>query len=138
MKSKTFPTSNSTKLFLIGCTGIALAACDLTTSREAVQARIGQSLDDVIADWGFPTGEREVLGKKLIYWEESEVSYENVPKVGLKLPIGDNGSVSAEIPLGEAQELRCERTVEIDRSSTIVSAAVEGNNCPYYAPRSWL
>lgn len=138
MRLKIYPMSNLTKLMALGLTGLTLTACDLTTSREAVQARVGQSLDEVIADWGFPTGERKVAGRNLVYWEDLDISYEDVPSVGVTLPIGRNGGITAEVPLGDPDELRCIRTLELDRSSKVKLATLEGNNCPHYAPRNWL
>lgn len=77
-------------------------------------AQIGKSLDQVIAAWGFPTGERNVAGRRSVIWEETELSYDNVPKVGVNLPIGDNGSVSATIPLADPEELTCRRILQIN------------------------
>ena len=116
---------------------LALSACNAEKSDEVVNARTGQSLEQVIADWGFPTDERTVAGRRLVVWEESELSYDNVPKVGISLPIGDRGSVSATVPLSNPEELTCRRVLQINSAEQVVAASLEGNDCPYFAPRGW-
>ena len=116
---------------------LALSACNAEKSDEVVNARTGQSLEQVIADWGFPTDERTVAGRRLVIWEESELSYDTVPKVGISLPIGDRGSVSATIPLSNPDELTCRRVLQINSAEQVVAASLEGNDCPYFAPQGW-
>ena len=120
----------------IGLSALVLTACDLTRSEEAIQARIGQSLQEVINVWGAPSGANEVAGRTFVYWEQTELSSEDVPSVSLETPIG-NGKISATIPLSDPDKLTCRRTVQLDRNERVVSASLEGNNCPYYAPNDW-
>ena len=99
--------------------------------------RIGQSLDQLITDWGLPTREGTIAGRHLIYWEETELSYELSSKVSIDVPIGSNGSVSATVPLNKPQEQICARVVQIDAQELVVAASLKGSNCPYYAPNNW-
>ena len=123
-------------LAAIGLASLGLAACDLTTSEEAMRARLGQPLNTVIADWGFPTSERTIAGRNLVVWEETEVTYDGVPQIGIGGDIG-NASVTATIPLGEPRELSCNRVLQINRQEIVIGASLEGNNCPFYAPSNW-
>ncbi len=128
------------KTLSLGLAGIALAVlsgCNLEQSEDVVRGQVGKTLDQVIADWGFPTNERMVAGRRLVIWEDVDLSYDNVPQVGLNLPIGDNGSVSATIPLSDPEELACRRVLQINSAEKVVAGTLEGNNCPYYAPQGW-
>lgn len=134
MKLKKFPTI---KAAILGAAALSLAGCNLPKSSEVVQAKIGQSLDAVIADWGYPARERKVAGRTLVIWEESELSYDNVPQIGVSVPVGTNGSVTATIPLGEPEEKVCRRTLELNKSDIVIGASLQGDLCPYYAPNNW-
>lgn len=138
MKSKIFPTRKTRPVWAAAglLLPLILGACDTTSATEAVEARVGQSLDEVVEDWGFPTGERTVVGRRLVYWEELEYDYDDVPRVGLRLPFG-GGEVEAQIALTDPEELTCTRELQLDADETVVAADLKGNNCPYFVPSDW-
>ena len=127
----------SARFLAIAAGGLALAACDFDRADEVVQARIGQNLSTVISSWGFPTDQKEVAGRDLVYWTQTELSYDDVPQISIEAPIGSSGSISAQIPLAEPTEMTCSRVLEIDSNQVVINAALEGNDCPYYAPSGW-
>ena len=137
LKKSLISESEVARRLLLSFVTLGLSACSLDTSEEVVKDQIGRSLSDVIAIWGFPTGEREIAGRKLVYWEDKEKSYEGLPTVGVAVPIGDGGKVSAAFPLVEPRQLVCTRTLEINRKEEVVQAALDGNDCPYFAPSDW-
>ena len=54
-------------LFLFAVSNLAVRAESFM--QKAIDSWVGYSIDDVIDAWGFPTDEKEIAGRKLIYWK---------------------------------------------------------------------
>lgn len=110
---------------------LAMAAAALTTAcawhegkTEAMDSWMGASIDDVIAVWGYPTGEREVAGRKLYTWGSAWTQ---------SLPTTTQASVSGSAATASttpsAVDWSCTLTLEVDDAERVVSWQAEGNDC---------
>ena len=80
---------------------------------KALNTWIGYTLEDAINVWGYPTKEKIIAEKHLIYWtyrEESIRHYSYYSSYG--------------------EKLYCSRVFEINNNKQIIGAKHEGNNCP--------
>lgn len=85
--------------------------------KSVMTSWLGYSLDDVMVQWGYPTSEQTVAGKKLVYWNRKWMSYVQ------------QGS-SEHYNNGYYKEYYCTRILEIDEDKKVTGWQWEGNGCP--------
>lgn len=96
---------------------------------------VGSSVDEVIARWGYPDGEKVIAGKKLLVWSEdmqlalptTTQTYGNVSVYGNQ---GFYNGVSTTSG-GGLSDWNCTRIVEVSSSNAVVGVDWKGNNCPF-------
>lgn len=107
----------------IAVIGIALLLCGCATERlnSGLQKVIGQPVEVLVSDWGYPTAQREIMGHTLYIWS-NQAGVMAVPLYG--------GGVFAG-------RLQCEVQVSVDSRNIIISYQWSGNNggCAPFARR---
>lgn len=110
------------KYLLLGiCIFISILTTGCGTSDfmpAAMNSWLGYSLNDVIAQWGYPTDEKNIVDKHLVYWSRKWMSYVQ------------QGS-SDHYNNGYYKEYFCTRILEIDKDKKIIGWQWEGNGCPF-------
>ncbi len=92
-------------------------------SKKAMQAVLeswqGENINSVIERWGYPSDEKVLAGKKLLYWTKSKNSfyYQN-----------GYGSYVTEY---------CERILETDNNNIVIAWQWKGNSCPFVLKRAY-
>lgn len=85
---------------------LALAGCASGGAMTGIMSSWrGASLDQAVAQWGYPIEERNVAGKRLVVWGGAAQSVGTV--------------------------WQCTRILEVDGANTVVGWQWEGNNCPF-------
>lgn len=119
---------------------------------KSLNSWVDYSLDDVINSWGYPTGEREIAGKHLYYWNNSKTSY--VPQTSNTYGNANayansygnsaygNGTYNSTTTTygGYNVTYYCNRTLEVNSDNKITNWQWEGNNCPatYFTGKKWV
>lgn len=87
---------------------------------KALNSWIGYSIDNVIASWGYPSGEKQIAGRHLLYWTNNQYQF-SANQYGVY-----GGTVY------------CNKIFEIDKKKKVISWQYEGNACPnfYFTGRS--
>ena len=81
---------------------------------RALNSWLGYNIEDVISVWGYPTDEKHIVGKNLIYWSNNEYYV-----------LANQGSFYG----GESY---CNKIFEIDKNGKIISWQYKGNSCPNF------
>lgn len=85
--------------------------------KYAMSSWVGYSIDDVMIQWGYPSEERTIAGKKLVYWNRKWTSYVQQ-------------SSSDHYNSGYYKEYYCNRILEVDDKNIVTGWQWEGNGCP--------
>ena len=99
-------------IFIIGITNTPIYAEEFMA--RALNSWVGYNIDDVIAVWGYPKSEKQIAGRNLIYWTNSQYHVS-----------GNQYYVSGE-------ESFCNKILEIDKKNKVISWQYEGNSCPNF------
>jgi hypothetical protein len=106
---------------IIFCVPTSAFAIGVNKTMDCVMSSwMGESLDAVIGQWGYPADEKTIAGRKLYYWHRTM-----------------GGGYYGNTGYGS---LACTRILEVDESKTVVRGQWEGNNCPFAkcgAYRNW-
>ena len=81
---------------------------------KALDSWIEYSINDVIAVWGYPKSEKQIAGRNLIYWTNSQYH------------------VSGNQYYVSGGESFCNKIFEVDKKNKIISWQYEGNSCPSF------
>lgn len=116
---------------------VLLVGCGTTRlMNEVIASWHGAHIDEAIARWGYPTDERTIAGRRLVYWDRT---------VTLDMPATSStqGTATRVAPGvvtyastthhsgGGSSAWACVRTLEIDAAGFVVGGAWQGNNCPF-------
>lgn len=109
-----------------------LSGCSTTqTMQNIMSSWEGAHIDDVVAQWGYPSFERDFRGKKLYGWEYQKSGY--IPR-----STQTNVNVYGNTAYANTQEYggysisgTCTRILEVGDDGTVKSWSYEGNNCPF-------
>lgn len=98
-----------------------VAGCATQELNKGLQAVIGQPVDVLVNDWGYPTDQREIMGHTVYVWR-NENGVMAVPMYG-------GGAYAAP--------LECTVQVVVDNNNIITSYQWSGNNggCEAFADR---
>lgn len=102
-------------LFLIIITSASVQAFENKAMDKLMESWVGENINTVIDIWGYPTKEKEILGRKLYYWEK----------------IGDNVGYINNSGLFFSQNTNCTKIYETDKNNIIIKWQWEGNDCPF-------
>ena len=113
------------------------------TMKAIMDSWTGENVDTVINHWGYPTDEKTIAGKKLLYWERSRKV--NIPE-STNRTVNTSGNtyrnayesthdstsyVNSIKYGGGSATLYCNRILEVNASNVVVHGSWEGNRCPY-------
>lgn len=124
------------KRALLLLAALALAGCSTTKVMTGVMSSWeGATVDQVIAQWGYPHGELKVAGKTILYWDRN---------VSVAMPMMANTTATAN-RIGSTTYVQgtttysgggtfqggCRRMLEINPQNVVIAWQWEGNNCPF-------
>jgi hypothetical protein len=96
---------------------------------------IGASVDEVVAQWGYPHEERQIVGKTLLIWSRNVqwAMPATATTTGTVNRIGNTAFVSGTTSVvgGGMANFNCTRILEIDSGRRVIAYQWEGNNCPF-------
>lgn len=89
---------------------------------------LGEDLNTVIGQWGYPNEEKTIANKHLYYWYTFMNAYVPAQTNGYVDSFGYyRGTTSG----GYTINGQCTRILEVNQKNTVVSWQWEGNNCPF-------
>lgn len=101
-------------LCILFCSSLTLASTK--DNIEKVRASwIGENIDNLINQWGYPTKEKTIAKKHLYIWESDRIKKYVTNRTGF---VGDS-----------SYYIYCDKIVEIDSKNNIVSMQFKGDNC---------
>lgn len=96
---------------------------------------IGANADEVVAQWGYPHEERQLLGKTLLVWNRNLqwAMPATATTAGTVSRYGNTAYVTGTTNVigGGVATFNCTRILEIDSGRRVVAYQWEGNNCPF-------
>lgn len=96
---------------------------------------VGSSVDDVIARWGYPDGERTVAGKNLLVWsEDMQLALPTTTQTSGNITVFGNQALyngASTTTGGGISNWNCTRIVEVNKANKVVAVDWKGNNCPF-------
>jgi hypothetical protein len=116
---------------------LALAGCASTAKvmDGVMSSWLGATADEVIAQWGYPSEERKVLGKTILVWSRP-IQWQapvTATTTGTVNRIGNTAFVTGttNVSGGGVANFNCVRMLEVDSGKRVVAYQWEGNNCPF-------
>lgn len=82
--------------------------------KKCLDSWLGYTTNDIIAVWGYPSEERTIAGKHLLYWNSSSSIYTLYSNTF-------GGVITTET---------CNKTIEVDNNGKIINWEWTGNSCP--------
>lgn len=98
-----------------------------------MQSWVGASVDDVIVQWGYPSEEKMIAGRKLYLWHYTK----QVMLPGSSQTTGTvnpyTGVYNATTTSTPAQMFSgsCTRILVVDKKNIVKATQWDGNNCPF-------
>lgn len=116
---------------------LAITGCGSTVKvmDGVMSSWIGATADEVIVQWGYPSEERQIIGKTVLVWSRP-IQWQmpaTATTTGTVNRIGNTAFVtgSTSITGGGVASFNCIRMLEIDSNRRVVAYQWEGNNCPF-------
>lgn len=112
----------------------ALSACVSTkdTMQEIMSSWVGEDIDSVIEQWGYPDEKREVAGRELYVWHQrSSVNLAERSRTEGSVDSYGNYSERTVTTGGGVWEGYCGRILEVDDKGTVIKWEWKGNDCPF-------
>ena len=122
-----------TKLLLILSLTLGLAGCSggFGTMDRIMTSWQGSTLDEVIAQWGYPDREQIIAGKKVYHWDRVDTYSMPSSTYGTATVVGKTAYVNTTTTGGRTISGSCRRTIVVDINDRVVSTDWKGNNCPF-------
>jgi hypothetical protein len=122
--------SRIVQAFVIAC---LLAGCATTKVMDGIMSSwAGATIEDVVAQWGYPHEERQFGGKKLYVWNHNKSA--TLPSTTHTTgQVNQYGQFSANSTTTGGQTFHgsCQRILEVDEAGSVVRWQWQGNNCPF-------
>lgn len=99
-----------------------LTGCATATMDRVMRSWVGEHIETVVKQWGYPNAEREFRGRKLYVWNDSG-SY-IIPSHSIA-----TGTTAPRASIGYAIPGACERLLEVDDHGMVRAWQWQGNNC---------
>jgi hypothetical protein len=100
-----------------------------------MQSWVGSHVDEVINQWGYPSGERNVAGRRLVVWQEDVqlTMPATTNTTGTVNTYGNTAYVQATTNTwgGGTSTWSCARILELNSINVVVGWEYRGNNCPF-------
>lgn len=72
---------NSFRGMLLGLVVFFLTSCAFQMLHDHLQNAMGQNINVLVQRWGYPDGEREIMGHKVYIWGQTQNGYNYIPTV---------------------------------------------------------
>lgn len=118
------PLTALSLLALVGCSGA------FGTMDGIMQSWHGAPLDDVITQWGYPSGQQDIAGRKIYIWDKKRILTLPQETTGQARVIGNTAYLSTTTT-GGTSFWSCQRILEVNDKNIVVGSQWQGNNCPY-------
>ena len=107
-------------LFLVQTSSFAIGS--KSTMEKIMNSWMGEHIDSVIAQWGYPTNEKKLAEHSLFIWDKGNVMVEDL------------------LGISYTQKPSCTRTFEVDSNNKIIKWNWEGVACPaaYHLGKNWV
>ena len=97
---------------------LLVAVCPVSNANDfmskALNSWMGYSINDLINAWGYPSEEKKIAGRHLVYWTNNQYQITSTQ-------YGIYGG-----------ETYCNKIFEIDKNNKIISWQYKGNSCPHF------
>lgn len=112
---------------------LALAGCATTKVMDGVMGSwVGAPVDEVVAQWGYPSDTRDFAGRKLYVWSESrQLDLPSTSTTTGKVDGYGNYHGTTTTTPGGSVAYSCERILEVDKDEVVTAYQWRGNNCPF-------
>jgi hypothetical protein len=101
------------------------------TMDRIMQSWEGATLNEVVSQWGYPSGQQEFDGRKIYHWDRNITMSLPSTTTGSVNVIGNTAYVNTMTYGGGPSNWTCQRSLEVDKNGVVVSWQWEGNNCPF-------
>lgn len=95
----------------------------------------GVHLDKVIKQWGYPIEDRNIAGRTLYVWSETQQwsMPATVNTTGYGSTIGNQTYINtySTVTGGGVSNWTCTRILEVNKSNIVIDWQWSGNNCPF-------
>lgn len=93
-----------------------------STMDKIMGSWMGEHIDSVIAQWGYPTSEKQFSDHYIYVWDNGNVLIENL------------------LNIGYSEKPACTRTFEVDSNKKIIKGTYVGMECPafYLTGKKWV
>ena len=123
---------NILKPTIIGVLLVLLSSCSTTKTMDGIMSSWeGSNINDVVVQWGYPDEEREFEGRKLYIWNHNKSAYIPETTTTTGSVYGNTVQATSTSSGGYAIQGSCQRILEVNEESTVVSWQWSGNNCPF-------
>jgi hypothetical protein len=112
--------------------GFCLSGCVSSKMNSIMASWEGAHIDRVIAQWGYPAGERRIAGRTLYVWDRNvSVAMPSTTTVTGTVSPGGSYSATGVTTGGGTFHGSCRRILEVNDRGYVVGWQWEGNNCPF-------
>lgn len=101
------------------------------TMTTILDSWLGENINTVINQWGYPNDERIIVGRKLYYWTNNQTIYTPATTNGTISTYGPTSYYNGSTYGGNYTNLYCTRILEVDSKDIVINWQYEGNNCPF-------
>jgi hypothetical protein len=114
-------------------TAALLTACSgaFGTMDRVMRSWEGATLDQVIAQWGYPHQEQAIAGRRLYHWHTHRSASIPAHTSATVNQIGSTAYIEATTTGGGTFHGACRRTIEVDEQNIVRRWQWSGNNCPF-------
>ena len=101
------------------------------TMTTIIESWIGENINTVINQWGFPSEEKVIAGRKIYVWRDNKTIDMPSDTSGTINHYGNTSYYQGTTFGGQSINAYCNRILEVDKSEKVISGTWEGNNCPF-------
>ncbi len=116
------------------CSILLVASCaNFIETNQSMGSWLGEDINTVIQNWGYPDEEKTIAGKKLIVWNSERViqDVDYIPSYGSRF--NGNGA-NRKVRYNRIYTNytgKCSRILEIDKNNKIIGWDIKGDDCAY-------
>lgn len=109
---------------LISVAILSLGACSggFGTMNGIMASWKGAPLDEVISQWGYPSDQQTIAGRKLYHWRDNRRIYTPPTTTGTVNAIGSTAYVNTTTVGGGYSNWSCTRTLEVNKNNIVTGA----------------
>ncbi|MDC1341957.1 hypothetical protein N8222_09170 [Oceanospirillaceae bacterium] len=121
------------RIIVLGMLLTFVSACSggFGTMDRIMQSWEGATLDEVVSQWGYPSGQQEFNGRTIYHWDRNATMTLPSSTTGTANVIGNTAYINTVTYGGGSSNWACRRSLEVDENGGVVSWQWGGNNCPF-------